>query len=923
MGFFDMSRSMDDFEKKFEQTVKTVDKLSQMLKRTKGEIMTMMANVQNTEGLYNMSAINASVLKKDYAARLSGVDITTAMQESAAGAQMARQHGFTSAMGANLMSDSRVLMSNAIRSGDLSREDIFRLGGEQGVLVHLQQGYLNAMDDQVVQAELAMGMVRDPRTGKMHFDDSRLKRMASASDEELRKMSRERYAFVNTTSYSRIRHASFRGGKMYDAMKYLRDAFARGEVSQDQYNMAITGAVRQKMLAYHMNESSPQYQESLRLELENLTGDPATAEILAKQMLGGYADMQAHNNLVVAADRFREGYEKSGMGFGMLGSVGFSPTHSWLGFGLTAGATALTTAAGAYIGGRFFASPGKGAMIGSQIGIWTGKYAAAGITVAAHELFGANSSIATYLRNSARESALAQGINPNYVDKYLLGESATDRIAAMGANDISQIIEYTLRTQKLDDGRTRGSSGWNTFVQGSKGVLTDSDYVKKITDEMTYMNNHLLAKDAQNSLAGLLRVDSLSKESLKELGIDSYLASKMRELSETIIKGEGTVDMTRLTDSQLRKFAQITAIAQSVLPKEQAYEDMVKLKRHTRFTAGTEKEEAYQNRNDIINNYYDSGFHDKLGFGRHWTGSGQMGATTKGEADFLNKYLSSDRTGLSGVRSDMGKVLTDEKWENSAWYEKLGWTIGGFGTQAVGKEQLKYANTLATDSKKYSFKTLESLRWAFENIDDERARSIIAESNIMSLGFESKGIQYRALDKLQKGESLSKEERLALESVGNIVNYAFGYRINNKWKERLSSMATSMRYAAEAEGATKGTKALYKLLKSASDDAALNDFTKGDLEAILDDESLAGQVRYGGKSRDDILKEFDNDKKHTLMGIAVMSSTSNVIKQTESELKEKSDSPTGGTAGQISDQAMQNYKDATRMLKEVVTRLGF
>ena len=547
MGFFDMSKSMDDFEKKFEQTVKTVDKLSKMLKRTKGEIMTVMANVQNTEGLYNMNSINASVLKKDFAARLSGVDLTTAMQESAAGAQMGRQAGFSAAMGANLMSDSRILMSNAIRSGDLSREDIFRLGGEQGVVTNLQQGYLNAMNDDVVQAELAMGMVRDPRTGKMKFDESRLRRLATASDEELRKMSKERFAFMNTTSYSRIRHASFKGGRMYDAMRYLKTALANGEVSQDQYNMAITGAVRQKMLAYHMDENSAQYQETLRLELENLTGDPTTANILAKQMLGGYAGMQAHNRLAVTADRAREAYEKSGIGLWGMGVSMFKADlgrNAALGAaGFVGGGMNLYTAAGAFAAGS-----------GESIFTAIGGYIA--------NRFDPTSDYARRSRERVASAMQKYGYDYEHVLQFMTGNKTDlEIISSMRPGEFRDKLRYLSSHNML--GKTAEDTAYEQYESGLFSRMNTA--ARKMSGtEMRNMNkwldylNRRTGYDQKNTIGGFLNFNPqfLNKTALREMGITEEEAAALDKARERLLNG-GTVDLTKMKNVDIEKFGRI------------------------------------------------------------------------------------------------------------------------------------------------------------------------------------------------------------------------------------------------------------------------------------------------------------------------------------------------------------------------------
>ena len=548
MGFFDMSRSMDDFEKKFKQTVETVDKLAKMLKRTKGEIMTVMANVQNTEGLYNMGAINASVLKKDYAARISGVDMTTAMQESSAGAQMGRQHGFSAAMGANLMSDSRILMSNALRSGDLTREDIFRLGGEQGVVTNLQQGYLNAMDDPVVQAELAMGMVRDPATGKMTFNADRLKRLATASDAELRRMSRERTDFMTTKSYSRIRQATFAGGKMYDAMRYLRTALAKGEVSQDQYNMAIAGAVRQKMLRYHMDESSAQYQETLRLELEGLTGDPTTAGIIAKQMLGGYAGMQAHNDFAVAVDRYRSGYDKSGFGF--MTMLNASSNNMGRGAGLLGAA---------FVGGiATVASGGAAGMIGATIGYNIGQGIYTGVGILANRI-DPSSNLALMYRDQVKQELRAKGINPNYLDSYLFGKSDAEKVSEYSREELVNKLTFSSAhnfiTSRYGNTGDRKSANWIKLEEGSREFKASSDAKKEELISKAEQANNASLKGVHGTLAGYLNY-LWSDSTIKEFGLNAEEVETIKGIQKAIQNGE-TYDLTNLSPDKLKNIGRV------------------------------------------------------------------------------------------------------------------------------------------------------------------------------------------------------------------------------------------------------------------------------------------------------------------------------------------------------------------------------
>ncbi|MBP5594640.1 MAG: hypothetical protein J6Y02_04595 [Pseudobutyrivibrio sp.] len=819
MGFFDMSRSMDDFEKKFKQTVETVDKLAKMLKRTKGEIMTVMANVQNTEGLYSMGAINASVLKKDYASRLSGVDLTTAMQESAAGAQMGRQHGFSAAMGANLMSDSRILMSNALRSGDLTREDIFRLGGEQGVVTNLQQGYLNAMDDPVVQAELAMGMVRDPATGKMTFSADRLKRLATASDAELRRMSRERTDFMTTKSYSRIRQATFAGGKMYDAMRYLRTALAKGEVSQDQYNMAIAGAVRQKMLRYHMDESSAQYQETLRLELEGLTGDPTTAGIIAKQMLGGYAGMQAHNDFAVAVDRYRSGYDKSGFGF--MTMLNASSNNMGRGAGLLGAA---------FVGGiATVASGGAAGLIGATVGYNIGQGIYTGVGILANRI-DPTSNLALGYRDQIKQELRAKGINPNYVDTYLFGKSDIEKLSEYSSEQLSAKLaiasKFGMISSKYAGTDDYSSVRWRQLKEGSTAFSKESDTKKTSLIQMAIAANNASGKGVNGTLAGYLNY--YTNDLIKEFGLNADEVKALKGIQKAI-RDNDTFDTTELGNNvDLRKLGRVI---------------------ETSISAGVKGGLDRGTMVDTLMNTLQTETTDFWTFGKSkvteaFLKEKSAGVSAreliKGKAGFWGNFLYGASTNLEERIAKRGSMFsldyTKENWGKglAATYflGLLGrWDLAGLYLDSDAKKQYleKYKSALAIDDQ-VAADLYDSI-----NTPSAKGRAWLA-SNISKIN--------PYLD-----DSVFAQELEALKA------YAGGEDLTSKQQKLLKTFSTNLiglKYSKELESGAKKAMASYASREDANNKTSLDE----DLTLLAGYLSVEGKEKFKGKDARAFLKSM-------------------------------------------------------------------
>ena len=300
MGMFDMSRSMDDFERKFKETVKTVERLSKFIQKSKGEIMAVIGSIQQNEGIYNMGSIINNITHKNFTAAATGVDLSTVMMEGQAGVQLGRQFGFNSEFGSRVMADSRLLLGRALRAGDLSREELNRLGGEQHAITSLAMARMKMFQDQSVMSELAMGVYYD-ENGNKHFDRSRLRAAETGDTEVLLDQIQSRTKFNNGFSRNwRQGGRIMRGGAMQAAIPDVQEMIQNGEISQADLYSVITSQIKARH-AYFNPGASSMSQDAIMKEASLMFGDdPMIRTILQKGLGGGYRDMEFDEKMAAA-----------------------------------------------------------------------------------------------------------------------------------------------------------------------------------------------------------------------------------------------------------------------------------------------------------------------------------------------------------------------------------------------------------------------------------------------------------------------------------------------------------------------------------------------------------------------------------------------------------------------------------------------
>ncbi len=319
MGMFDQSRSFEEFEKKFSQTVKMVDKMSKFIKKSKGEVMALMAGMQQ-EGVFDPTMAANKIARRDFAAKLTGVDIGTTMMESNAFSQMSNQAGFGMGFGGDRASENRIMLSRARRTGMMTRETEARLGGEQQILTDMFASDLAMLQDQKVMAGLSLAVRRDPVTGKVTFDRSALERDAEAANtyEGAREAGRKRAQHIHGMAYSDMLGARVEGGAFYDNSFNVKEAIATGVITSKDINRHLINMVQQRHMEMNPGGSTMGRREALTLGLMQFGGlSREQAAMKAAEYSGGFKEQEMTENLAVNAERIRQEVESNKItGFG-------------------------------------------------------------------------------------------------------------------------------------------------------------------------------------------------------------------------------------------------------------------------------------------------------------------------------------------------------------------------------------------------------------------------------------------------------------------------------------------------------------------------------------------------------------------------------------------------------------------------------
>lgn len=350
MGMLDLSKSLDDVEKRFSELVKVVKKLNRITGKSKGELAAAMASIQQSEARFNLQEVGRALERRSYAAMATGASLGTAMMEGQMGAQLGAQFGVGKALGADMATQSRLVINRMLRAGAIDRKNLAAMGGEEGAITALTSGLLGSMNDDTFMFEMALDY--DPSTGG--FTGKRLNQYIGADTAKLQALHRERYLALRTKSLNPLTGRFEYGGAIKGLMPQVQYALQTGELKSGTALKWIANLTRQTI--------ATRGQAFGRTSVINTLTEKfgyATAMQLAPVILNGeYLDAPASEQAEVARFNALQRYDRETTGRGMTagaigmfgGLAGIVSGSNWTdiaGLGLL-GSTALTALGTAY-----------------------------------------------------------------------------------------------------------------------------------------------------------------------------------------------------------------------------------------------------------------------------------------------------------------------------------------------------------------------------------------------------------------------------------------------------------------------------------------------------------------------------------------------------------------------------------------------
>lgn len=233
LGMFDASKSFDEFEKKFTETVAVVKKMSALVRKSKGEVMALMAATR-TEGYFSPGEIEKTLSDRHKFAVGSGTDLNTVMMMTQAGSQMYSSMGLGHKAGADTSLEAFKIVGSGMRLGLLTKTDILNAGGSEAAVATNLTRIIGATtaNDVNFRAALSLGIVTDGKgkiirdeAGNVKFDINRIIRLSDRQlDESIRKMRDE-------SAYSETLGKTVVGGRLIDLNSELATALSRGIIT--------------------------------------------------------------------------------------------------------------------------------------------------------------------------------------------------------------------------------------------------------------------------------------------------------------------------------------------------------------------------------------------------------------------------------------------------------------------------------------------------------------------------------------------------------------------------------------------------------------------------------------------------------------------------------------------------------------------
>lgn len=233
LGMFDASKSFDEFEKKFTETVALVKKMSSLVRKSKGEVMALMAATR-TEGYFSPGEIEKTLSDRHRFAVGSGTDLNTVMMMTQAGSQMYSSMGLGHRAGADTSLEAFKIVGSGMRLNLITDADILNAGGSEAAVAANLTRIIGATtaNDVNFRAALSLGIVTDgegkiirDEAGNVKFDINRIIGLSDRQlDASIRKMRDE-------SAYSETLGKTVVGGRLIDLNSELATALSRGIIT--------------------------------------------------------------------------------------------------------------------------------------------------------------------------------------------------------------------------------------------------------------------------------------------------------------------------------------------------------------------------------------------------------------------------------------------------------------------------------------------------------------------------------------------------------------------------------------------------------------------------------------------------------------------------------------------------------------------
>lgn len=323
MGMFDGSKSTSKVINDLKALTSIIDKLGKVLKKSDAQMTAIVAGLRH-QGL-SMNEVSGQITRMNFISKVTGQSFDQVNMAANMGSQMGVQRGLGGEFGMQSMNRSQLMFSRAVRSGMLTKKQIYNMGGKEKIITNLTNAQLNFANDAAIQAELAHVLTRD-KDGNVVIDQAKLKagQAASRSAEASREAAVRRELATKDRTYSRMLGKKIEGGELYDAKFDTQEFLSSGG------NIA---PVIQYMVDQHLTDrgrdKTAKNRELMAIDMINRINPNMSrqhARVLARQVMGGFAEQEDLEKRGVTAERLKRDREAGR--HGIWGSMVYTGTRA-------------------------------------------------------------------------------------------------------------------------------------------------------------------------------------------------------------------------------------------------------------------------------------------------------------------------------------------------------------------------------------------------------------------------------------------------------------------------------------------------------------------------------------------------------------------------------------------------------------------